>query len=446
MPRMIDQIRASKLPSNMMQFAARGALSVPPAESIEIMVYLAKHNKVFGDLARMTLAGWDEKSSLAAAADPNTPREVLDYLISPENLRPKLLPALLENPSLDEGGLTKFALSASADAVAALMKSGRVRSSRKILESLRANPYLKASELKEVKDLLAPAIAAPAPASSTQPAMPSANAPVGHAGEAASKPTAVAAASVPPAEDPDDSADVPDDVVSAYLAEHSAEIAADGEKPFQATGTLELLGADYFPVSETADLAVPAVPTPPTNGGSPAPAEANSATAAAAKPALQAKAATAGAKKPQAPGDSRRENALQKINRLDVKGRIQLALKGNKEERSLLIRDGTKVVALAVLEAPKLADGEVEKFASQKNVLEAVLRAIPLKRRFMKNYIVVRNLVFNPRTPIDLSLGLIKNLLIQDLKNLAGNKEVSETIRKLGLKMYKQKLDAAAKK
>ena len=28
MARMIDQIRASKLPSNMMQFAARGALSV----------------------------------------------------------------------------------------------------------------------------------------------------------------------------------------------------------------------------------------------------------------------------------------------------------------------------------------------------------------------------------------------------------------------------------
>ena len=57
----IDQIRASKLPSNMMQFAARGALSVPPAENIEILVYLARHNKVFGDLARMTLAGWDQR-------------------------------------------------------------------------------------------------------------------------------------------------------------------------------------------------------------------------------------------------------------------------------------------------------------------------------------------------------------------------------------------------
>ena len=79
MPRIIDQIRASKLPSNMMQFAARGALSVPPAENIEILVYLAKYNKIFGDVARMTLAGWDAKASLDAASNPQTPGQVLDY-------------------------------------------------------------------------------------------------------------------------------------------------------------------------------------------------------------------------------------------------------------------------------------------------------------------------------------------------------------------------------
>ena len=63
MARTIDQIRASKLPSNMMQFAARGALQVSPGENIEILVYLARHNKAFGEQARMTLAGWDEKAS-----------------------------------------------------------------------------------------------------------------------------------------------------------------------------------------------------------------------------------------------------------------------------------------------------------------------------------------------------------------------------------------------
>jgi hypothetical protein len=83
----------------------------------------------------------------------------------------------------------------------------------------------------------------------------------------------------------------------------------------------------------------------------------------------------------------------------------------------------------------------VEKFASQKNVLEAVLRQITIKRRFMKNYAVMRNLIFNPRTPLDIALGLMKNLLINDLKNLSGNKEVPETVRKLALRMFKQKLE-----
>src|SRR5271166_2102303 len=129
MPRTIDLMRASKLPSNMMQFAAKGALQVPADENIEILVYLAKHNKIFGDTARITLAGWDEKASLAAASDPKTAREVLDYLISPENLRPPLLPALLENPSVADGELAKFAISASRESIEAMLKSSRVRAS-----------------------------------------------------------------------------------------------------------------------------------------------------------------------------------------------------------------------------------------------------------------------------------------------------------------------------
>jgi hypothetical protein len=211
------------------------------------------------------------------------------------------------------------------------------------------------------------------------------------------------------------------------MKDHAADIAAESDKPFQPIGgVVELLGQDYLPVVDSAEISAPPEPGSPASG-------------TAAKPATEKPAS-------KVPVESKRENTLQKINRLDVKGRIQLALKGSKEERSILIRDGTKVVAFAVLEAPKLSDGEVEKFASQKNVLETVLRQITLKRRFMKNYIVIRNLCANPRTPLDLGLGLMKNLLIQDLKNISANKEVSETIRKLALKMYKQKLDEANKK
>lgn len=441
MPRTIDQIRASKLPSNMMQFAARGALQVPAAENIEILVHLALHNKVFGELARMTLAGWDEKSSLAAASDPQTPAEVLNYLIAPDNVRPRLLPALLGNPSVHESQILKLSTSAMRDTVEAILKSNRAMSFTSVIDKLKSNPYLRKEEAEDLRRRAAgTSEVVAAPASTPEPARMSdavsTQAPTIASPEPVTSSGAVPALAAPVAA-PSESVEAEhDEVVSAYMKEHEAAIAAEGEKPFQSIGgALELLGQDYYPVIETAEITAPAAPTAPAAASAAPPAAVSAAKAAVAKLPAHGK-----------PAEPKRENTMQKINALDVKGRIQLALKGNKEERSILIRDGTKVVALAVLEAPKLSDGEVEKFASQKNVLESVLRQIPLKRRFMKNYIVVRNLCANPRTPLDLGLGLMKNLLIADLKNISANKEVSETIRKLAMKMFKQKLDEANKK
>jgi len=412
MARMIDQIRASKLPSNMMQFAARGALQVSAAENIEILVYLAKNNKVFGELARMTLAGWDEKPSKTAAADPQTPAEVLSYLISPDNVRPALLPALLENPSVQEAQIVKLAMSAMRDNIDILLKSPRVRTLGGVIGALKSNPYLKKEELEELRALPR---ASDAPASAPKTAVPEGAAPV----EAAAGPPEFTV-SAESATDVTEAGGADDETVSAFMKEHADELAAEEDRPFKPLGGIvELLGEDYFPVSQTAEE--PAVEEP-------------------------APVAAAVREKPKAPEAGKRENALQKISHLNVQGRIQLALKGNKEERSLLIRDGTKIVAFAVLEAPKLSDGEVEKFASQKNVLEAVLRQIPLKRKFMKNYKIVRNLVANPRTPLDLGLTLMKNILPPDLKAIGSNKDVSETIRNLAMKMYKQKMEASAKK
>jgi len=430
MARMIDQIRASKLPSNMMQFAARGALQVPAAENIEILVYLARYNKVFGEVARMTLAGWDEKASLAAAADPKTTQEVLNYFISPDNVRPKLLPVLLENPSVGEAQIVKLAGSALRDTIDIMLKSPRVRSLPAVLENLKSSPYLRKEEVGEIQQLLLDAKPSTPAADSSVPS------PEQEQGAQEAPSGAVItdsaqgseSANATNAEQDSDQASESifgsdDETVFSYFKDHADDIAAEGEKPFQAIGGMvDLLMFDDSHSAESAEAPSPATPT----------------AVAPPKPHVPA------AKPAQDP--TKRVNTVQKINALDVKGRIQLALKGSKEERSILIRDGTKVVALAVLEAPKLSDGEVEKFASQKNVLEAVLRQIPLKRRFMKNYVVVRNLVANPRTPLDLGLGLMKNLLTADLKNLSANKEVSETIRKLAMKMYKQKLEAANKK
>lgn len=147
-----------------------------------------------------------------------------------------------------------------------------------------------------------------------------------------------------------------------------------------------------------------------------------------------------------APEERERVSTVQKIARMSVGQRVQLAMKGNKDERFVLIRDGAKIVSLAVLESPKLGDNEVELFAGMKNVQEEVLRAISRKRKFMKNYNVARTLVNNPRCPLDVALSLVSHLYANDLRGLSMNKNVSDTVRKLAMKMFKEKTSSGGKK
>jgi len=141
-----------------------------------------------------------------------------------------------------------------------------------------------------------------------------------------------------------------------------------------------------------------------------------------------------------------RETLLQRISRLSAAEKIALALKGNQEERLVLIRDSNKMVARAVLQSPKLTDAEIEAYASMKNVTEEVLRLIAMNRAFMKNYAVVRALVNNPRAPIDTTLPLLNRLNDRDMKALMTNKNVAEVLRGMATRMVKQKEEAGKPK
>jgi hypothetical protein len=425
MARMLDLIRASAVSQHQMMSAARGALRVPTEEMLEILVYVAEHNKIFGEQARLTLAGWEEASAKDAVANPNTPKEILDYWLAPKNIRSALFTLLLENPSVQLTKLGELAATLKGELIDAMIASPRVRASKQVLNDLSGNHNLSGVQSARVQALIHGTDYVE-PNAEPQQAQPVSTSSASQPGESA----------IAPSHEPAELADPETEkVVSAFMTEHAAEIAAEGDKPFQAIGGI--YESDGHAEEPEVAAATASTPIAPIAGSTPASSPTGA--AAAAKPAFTAKPTPH--KAHINPQDEQRGSVLQKIARLDIKGRIQLAMKGTKEERSILVRDGTKIVALAVLDSPKITDGEVEKFASQKNVLEAVLRYIPMKRRFAKNYAVIRNLVFNPRTPLDVALGLMKNLLTVDLKNLSGNKEVSETIRKLALRMFKQKLE-----
>jgi hypothetical protein len=415
---MLELVRTNSLSWHHMMTASKGALQVPAEEMVEILVFIADHNKFMGEQARMTLAGWDEASAKTIAASPHSAKEVLEYWLSPKNLRTPLFPLLLENPSVAVGKLSELATHLKGEWIDLMIASPRVRASRQLLADLNLNKELSGVQSTRVQELITGKAAAPEAQSASaaqvvgEP-MPKAAAselsPESHTATETHADVADGHA-VETESDPE-----ADDALVAFFTEHAAEIAAEGEKPFHPIGGIH----EELPHEEAKAAAASAGPAP-------APSAAPISKALLPKKLVN-------------PEDEKRGSVLQKINKLDIKGRIHLAMKGTKEERSILVRDGTKLVAIAVLDSPKISDGEVEKIASQRNVLEAVLRAIPLRRRFIKNYAVVRNLVCNPRTPIDISLGLMKQILVADLKNLSGNKEVSDTIRKLALRMFKQK-------
>jgi hypothetical protein len=116
-------------------------------------------------------------------------------------------------------------------------------------------------------------------------------------------------------------------------------------------------------------------------------------------------------------------------------------MKGGSEARRTLIRDSNKVVQRAVLQSPRLTEQEVEAFASMANLTDEILRLIAANRNFRKNYVVIRNLTNNPKTPLDVTLHMLPLLNALDLKKLSMNKNVPETLRTSANKLIRTRAD-----
>jgi hypothetical protein len=139
------------------------------------------------------------------------------------------------------------------------------------------------------------------------------------------------------------------------------------------------------------------------------------------------------------PDVAKRETLLQKLSRLRVVERVQLALKGGRGERLLLIRDPCKVVQRAVLQSPQLSEQEVESFANMASLTDETLRLIANNRKFRKNYAILRGLMFNPKTPLEVTLHLLPHVKPLDLKFLSTNKNVADTLRTAATRLQRQR-------
>ncbi|MEA3362401.1 MAG: hypothetical protein U9Q61_03930 [Thermodesulfobacteriota bacterium] len=125
------------------------------------------------------------------------------------------------------------------------------------------------------------------------------------------------------------------------------------------------------------------------------------------------------------------EEALTKYQELQemlVADKIKMALTGDKEWRTLLIRESNKQVNTAVLKNPRISEGEVINVAKNRSSSDELIRIILLNKDWVKLYEMKKALAVHPRTPLQTAMRYMTFLSEKDIKELAKSREVSRVI------------------
>jgi len=124
----------------------------------------------------------------------------------------------------------------------------------------------------------------------------------------------------------------------------------------------------------------------------------------------------------------RKVTITQRILQMSVSEKIKLATLGNKEARTLLLRDANKLVCMAAATSPRITDGEIMTLATSRTTNADVLRYIFTNRDFLRSYALKLALVKNPKVPLPTALRLLQTLHERDVKELARDRNVPQTI------------------
>ncbi|MBN1652810.1 MAG: hypothetical protein JXA30_03455 [Deltaproteobacteria bacterium] len=109
--------------------------------------------------------------------------------------------------------------------------------------------------------------------------------------------------------------------------------------------------------------------------------------------------------------------------------KIRLALVGSSVARALLVRDRDRNVAMAVVCSPAISLKEIIDIAKSRDISDDVLRYIGNRREWLRSGKLKAALVFNPRTPVGISLKFLSHLRLDELKRLARSRNVAAQIR-----------------
>ena len=113
---------------------------------------------------------------------------------------------------------------------------------------------------------------------------------------------------------------------------------------------------------------------------------------------------------------------------MGISEKIKMALTGDKEWRSILIKDANKLVSGSVIKNPRITDGEILTILKVGVQNDEIVRLICANKEWVKNYLIRKALIACPKTPLPNALRYLATMNEKDLAGYAKSKNISSVV------------------
>lgn len=142
----------------------------------------------------------------------------------------------------------------------------------------------------------------------------------------------------------------------------------------------------------------------------------------------------------EARGETLGSSPMFRIQKMTPPEKARLALRANRTERRILLRETSPQVMMALLNNPHVESDDVLQMVKSPYAPGSVLKRVASDRRWSRSPDLRLALVKNPQTPTVLAKRLLPALPVSALQGLARSSEIREDLKKAALKLYLQRM------
>lgn len=137
--------------------------------------------------------------------------------------------------------------------------------------------------------------------------------------------------------------------------------------------------------------------------------------------------------------DEEYRSKYQLAQAMGVGDKIKMALTGDKEWRTILIKDSNKLVNGAVVKNPRITEPEILAISKSAIQNDEIIRVICMNKEWIKNYEIRKALVLNHKTPLPTALRFMGFLSEKDIASMAKSKNISSVLSNQARRMLANK-------